>query len=192
VASPIEVRSLAWPSDLAPLERLDTTFSTDVVYDVQALPRGFVLVERAISPAFQKQYLVAWDELITSSVAIVAERDGVLVGVAALQYAAWDRRAVISHLYVDRAARGQGVGTDLMRELRVRANALHARCLWVETQNVNAPAIRFYERCGLILSGLDISLYDPQDIVGETALFFASRSADGNARAVSASRPAVS
>ena len=178
VASTIEVRSLAWPSDLAQLERLDTAFTTDVVYDVQLVPRGFVLVERSISVALQKQYHVAWDELATSTVAIVAERAGVLIGIAALKYVAWNRRAVVSHLYVDRAARGQGAGTALMRELRARANALHARCLWVETQNVNARAIRFYEACGLVFSGLDTSLYDPHDMAGETALFFATPSTD--------------
>jgi GNAT superfamily N-acetyltransferase len=84
----------------------------------------------------------------------------------------------VSHRYVERAERGHGVGTGLLRELRDRARALHARHLWVETQNVNAPAIRFYERCGWTLSGLDTSLYDPRDIMGETALFFTSPIAD--------------
>ena len=121
---------------------------------------------------------MTWDDLATSNAAIVAERKGALIGVAALKYVAWNRRAVISHLYVDRAERGQGVGTALMRELRARSRVLHARCLWVETQNVNARAVRFYERCGFVLSGLDTSLYDPRDVVGETALFFTSPTSD--------------
>ena len=116
---------------------------------------------------------MAWDELATSTEAIVALREGTLVGVAALEYVAWNRRGVVSHLYVDRATRQQGIGRRLLRELHARANALHARCLWVETQNVNAPAIRFYESCGFVFCGLDTSLYDPEDLGGETALFFA-------------------
>lgn len=168
----IEVRALLWPSDLPQLERLDTGFSTDVVYQVKPAPHGFTLVEQSISPALQKQYHVAWDHLAASSASIVAVRDGVLLGVAAIEYVAWNRRAVLTHLYVDREARGRGIGRTLVQELQVLANAKHARCLWVETQNVNAAAIRFYESCGFVFSGLDTSLYDPQDNAGETALFF--------------------
>ena len=187
----IEVRSLSWPSDLAELERLDTTFSTDVVYEVQSAPHGFALVERSISPALRKEYHVAWDELAASSAAIVAVREGVLIGVAALTHDAWNRRAVVSHLYVDRVARGRGIGTRLVRELHARANALNARCLWVETQNVNAPAIHFYESRGFVFCGLDTSLYDPQDIAVETALYFALTSNADRETVVPASRPAV-
>lgn len=187
----IEVRPLSSPSDLPQLKRLDTAFSTDVVYEVQSAPHGFALVERSISPALRKQYHVAWDELAMSSATIVAVREGVVIGVAALQYVAWNRRAVVSHLYVDRAARGRGIGRRLLRELHARANALHARCLWVETQNVNAPAIRFYESFGFVLSGLDTSLYDPQDIAGETALYFALTSNAERETPAPGSRPAV-
>ena len=187
----IDVRSLSSPSDLVELEHLDTTFSTDVVFEVQSAPHGFALVERSISPALRKQYHVAWDELAASSAAIVAVREGVLIGVGALKYVAWNRRAVVSHLYVDRAARGRGVGTSILRELHARANALHARCLWVETQNVNAPAIRFYESQGFVFSGLDTSLYDPQVVVGETALYFALTTNAARETVTPASRPAV-
>ena len=168
----MEVRPLSWPSDLAQLAQLDTGFSTDVVYDVQSLRHGFALVERVVVPAFRKLYPITWDDLPTYSATIVAEHGGVIIGVAALQYVAWNRRAAIAHLYVDHAARRRGVGMRLVEELRGRAKALHARCLWVETQNVNAPAIHFYERCGFMLGGLDVSLYDPRHSEGEIALYF--------------------
>lgn len=187
----MKVRTLSWPSDLPQLERLDTAFSTDIVYDVQSLPHGFAIVERVVAPPLQKQYPIALDNLPACSATIVAEREGILIGVAALQYVAWNRRAVVAHLYVDRAARGQGIGTLLVQELRARAKAFHARCLWVETQNVNAPAIRFYERCGFVLSGLDVSLYDPQDTAGEIALYFVLSSDLERKAVVWASRPAV-
>ncbi len=174
----MEVRPLSWPADLPQLERFDTSFSSDVVYDVQSLAHGFAIVERVVTPAFVKQYPVVWEDLCACSAAIVAEREGVLIGVAALQYVAWNRRAVVAHLYVDRIARGQGIGARLVRDLRVLAKALHARCLWVETQNVNAPAIRFYERCGFLFSGLDLTLYDPQDTAGDIALYFALQTVD--------------
>ncbi len=169
----MEVRPLSWPADLPQLERLDTSFSTDVVYDVQSLTHGFAIAERVVTPALLKQYPIVWEDLRACTAAIVAEREGVLIGAAALQYVAWNRRAAVAHLYVDRTARRQGIGARLVRDLQIRAKALHARCLWVETQNVNAPAIRFYKRCGFVFSGLDLSLYDPRNTAGDIALYFA-------------------
>jgi ribosomal protein S18 acetylase RimI-like enzyme len=34
-------------------------------------------------------------------------------------------------------------------------------CLWLETQNVNYPAVQFYRRMGFRLCGLDETLYRP-------------------------------
>ena len=76
------------------------------------------------------------------------------------------------HLYVDRRQRGRGVGRALLDEVVARARDAGMRALWLETQNVNVPAIRFYRRLGFRLAGLDDSLYDPADVPGEVALFF--------------------
>jgi GNAT superfamily N-acetyltransferase len=169
----VAVRYLSWPADQPRLERIDTSFITDVVYELQRTSRTFALVERTVAPPLRKEYRVPWEDLPGNTETIVAERAGSLVGVAGLRYVEWNRRAIIAHLYVDRAARGQGIGTRLVQSLHDQAQASLARELWVETQNVNAPAVRFYERCGFVLSGIDTSLYDPRDISGETALFFA-------------------
>jgi GNAT superfamily N-acetyltransferase len=170
----VHVRDLRWPEDQAHLTRIDTAFATDRIYDVHSSPQGFTLVERAVAPPLIKRYDVSWAELATADVALVAERAGVIVGAAALSQKAWNRRAEVSHLYVEKGERGTGVATSLMGELRLRARELGARCLWVETQNVNVPAIEFYRRNGFVLSGLDTSLYDPRSVKEETALFFAS------------------
>jgi ribosomal protein S18 acetylase RimI-like enzyme len=66
-----------------------------------------------------------------------------------------------------------GVGGALLEAMRDHAHALGAPCLWVETQNVNAPAIRFYRRHGFACCGLDTTLYDPRQLRGETAVFLA-------------------
>ena len=153
------------------LERLDTSFVTDAIYRVIRESRGFSLVERSIDPPLRKSYSVSWHELEAASAAIVAVSGAAIVGVASLSYERWNRRAVATHLYVDAAARGQGVGSRLLHELQSRANALGARSLFVETQNVNLPAIRFYERRGFALVGLDTSLYDPMDTPDESALY---------------------
>ena len=169
----IRCRPLEWPRDREPLARLDVSVATDVIYAVAAGPLSFALTEQRVDPPLHKRYDVSWEELPAATVALVAEHDGDLIGAAAAEMHAWNRRLVISHLYVDRGARGSGVGAMLLRELRARAAALGARCLWVETQNVNAPAIRFYQREGFACCGLDTALYDPRQVAGEVAVFFA-------------------
>jgi ribosomal protein S18 acetylase RimI-like enzyme len=47
-----------------------------------------------------------------------------------------------------------------------------ARCLWLETQNVNGPAIALYLRQGFRLGGFDDTLYDPAVDPDEVALLF--------------------
>ena len=53
------------------------------------------------------------------------------------------------------------------------ARSTEARCIWLETQNVNVPAIRFYQRIGFQFCGFDATLYDPAHTPKtEIALFF--------------------
>jgi ribosomal protein S18 acetylase RimI-like enzyme len=50
-----------------------------------------------------------------------------------------------------------------------------ARCLWLETQNINYPAVQFYRRMGFRLCGLDETLYRPGMpglLPAEVALYF--------------------
>ena len=169
----IVVRPLDWPGDRAPLARLDTAFDTGVVYDVCAGPLDFALVECPADPPLHKRYHLPLDELAAAAYAVVAERAGQVVGVAALTVEAWNRSAVLSHLYVDRGARRGGAGAALLADVRRRAAALGAGRLRVETQNVNAPAIRFYRRHGFVCCGVDTALYDPRRHPGEAAVFLA-------------------
>lgn len=160
-----------WPRDREALARLDLSFATDVGYALERRgPLDFALVERPVDPPLVKRYAVDWDALAASPHVMVADRDGTAVGVAAVTWQAWNRRAELSHLYVDAASRGRGAGTGLLRAAEGAARALGARCLWVETQQVNAPAIRFYLRQGYACCGLDAALYED---AREIAVFLA-------------------
>jgi ribosomal protein S18 acetylase RimI-like enzyme len=169
----VTVRSLKVPDDLVQIQSLDISFATDAICDVKRESRGFSIVERPVNPPLRKNYSVDSRELESASAAMVAEIGDAIVGVASVKYEVWNRRAVVSHLYVDAAARGRGVGSRLLQELRSRARGLGARTLFVETQNVNLPAVRFYERCGFTLVGLDTSLYDAEAASGESAIYLA-------------------
>jgi ribosomal protein S18 acetylase RimI-like enzyme len=113
------------------------------------------------------------DTLHTLDHVVIAEIDAGLVGVAALSFEQWNHRAALWHFYVASTYRGQGVGRALMDDVVRVAQKHQARCLWLETQNINYGAIQFYRRMGFHCCGLDQSLYDPEGVTaGETALFF--------------------
>jgi ribosomal protein S18 acetylase RimI-like enzyme len=167
-AGAVNVRRARAGDDLA---SIDTSFTTATVYDVVRTRQGFALRERRASPRVRKRYELPPRN--TGETVLVAEADdGALAGVAIYRVADWNRRGELVHLYVDRRRRGRGAGSALVEEVVARVRAAGARALWLETQNVNAPAIRFYRGRGFRLAGLDESLYDPEEFPGEVALFF--------------------
>jgi len=171
----LTLRALRWPDDRGALLALDTSFTTERVYRVVTTAAAFTLHETKISPSLHKVYD------LTNEVAdfpnldhvVIAERDGPVTGVAALVHDAGDQRAILRHLYVDRTYRGQGIGHALMNAVIARAEQWQARCLYLETQDVNYDAIQFYQGVGFQWCGLDLSL-DERDgsATDETAVFF--------------------
>jgi len=171
------IRSARWPEDTARLAELDTSFTTDRVYRVVRDDLAFRLVPTPVDPPLRRSYdltLADLDELRRLPHVTVAEEDGTLLGLAAADVSAWNRRVHVVHLYVAPRARRRGVGRSLMDAAIVFARGVHARCVWLETQDVNYPAVQCYRRLGFRLCGLDERLYDPRAPRGtETALFFA-------------------
>jgi len=169
------LRLLQWPDDRERLRSLDTSFTTDRIYRVDATGLSFTLEETAIIPALQKDYRFAdhADSLPTVDYVVVAEVAGELAGVAAVTFEAWNRRAVLMHCYIAPAYRGQGIGRSLIDNVVEAAHQRDVRCVWLETQNINYGAIQFYQRVGFTCCGLDLALYDSRGpAAGETALFF--------------------
>ena len=171
----IALRPLRWPDDRASLMGLDTSFTTDRVFHLERMGDGFKLDEVAAEPPIHKSYSLAVDiDAIPSyDWAEICEHDHEIAGVATLTIEAWNRRAVLHHLYVTPEARRVGVGHALVTAAIGVARDRNARCVWVETQIVNYGAVRFYRSVGFAWCGFDTSLYDPSDAgVDEVALFF--------------------
>ena len=174
----ITLRPAIWPDDLAALSMLNTSFETSKVYRVVCDGLSFQIDETKVDPPLRKSYDIdereGWDyAVIAESSCVIAESGGVLVGFAAAEYQQWNRRAVIWHLYVSPGHRRLGIATQLLGALTDYAKNAGARCLWLETQNVNYPAIQFYLRSGFRLCGLDDTLYDPATVdPQEVALYF--------------------
>jgi ribosomal protein S18 acetylase RimI-like enzyme len=170
------IRQARWPDDLPLLAGLDHSFTTDRIYRVSRQEWGFTITEEQVDPPLHKVYTsIAHVEprLQEADFTVVAEQEKRLVGVAAVKYESWNRRVEVWHVYVEKAARRSGIGTALLNETEAFARSAGARCLWVEAQNINYPAIQFYRRTGFRLCGLDEAFYDPEESVpSEIAFFF--------------------
>jgi ribosomal protein S18 acetylase RimI-like enzyme len=169
------LRPIQLPADQRAVLQLDTSFTTQRIYRVNATSASFTLVEEVVAPlhkAFALDQEFGDDRMWEYG--LVAEAQDTLVGFAAVRWEQWNRRAALWHLYVAPQQRGSGLGRRLLEAVERYARMRRARCLWLETSNVNYPAIQFYRRVGFRLCGLDQTLYDPDDdAAGETALYFA-------------------
>ena len=171
----IALRPLSWPDDRASLLALDTSFTTDRVFHLEQTDYGVKLDEAAVAPPIHKSYSLVDDvDLIPGHHWVtIAEHNHEVAGVASMTIEAWNRRAVLQHLYVTRELRRIGLGHALVTAAIRAARDRNARCVWVETQTVNYGAVQFYRSMGFEWCGFDTSLYDPSDVgVDEVALFF--------------------
>jgi GNAT superfamily N-acetyltransferase len=169
----IITRPIRLPADVTAVEALDRTFTTTTAYEVRRRPAadGMPAVVELVGPVTTAPRTKRYN-MTPREGGLVARCGGVTVGYAHVEYAEWNRRAEIGDFFIAATARRSGVGAALMAAVIRRARLTPARCLWLETQDVNGPAIAFYLREGFTLCGFDDTLYDPAVHPGETALFF--------------------
>ena len=171
----IGLRDAQLPADADAILQIDTSFSTNAIYIVDRSSTGITLREIELALPLTKRFPL--DELKNENrkwdFAQVAIDDGHVCGFAAADYQEWNRRLILSHLYVDREYRNRGIArslVDRVGEYGLRRGALH---LWVETSNLNVPGIRAYRRMRFELCGADTTLYLGTPAANEQALFFA-------------------
>ncbi|WP_431482644.1 GNAT family N-acetyltransferase [Pseudomonas solani] len=172
----MHLRPIEFPRDAEALSAFDAGYDTHLLYRVERQGLAFALVEERRAEPFRKRYDAegfAEDvEDADFALAAVAE-DGSLAGFACVRLEEWNRSAELSALFVAPAHKGQGLGRRLLDEATTFARASDARCLWLETQSSNHPAIGFYLKSGFAFSGLNTALYDPRETAPEeVALFF--------------------
>lgn len=102
------------------------------------------------------------------------EKETVGIAIAGMQN--WNQTLWLHELHVLEKYRGQGIGRQLIETLVQKLSPTPCRVMVVETQNTNVPAIRFYQRMGFTLEGIDLSLYSNNDYPdGEIAFFMKRR-----------------
>jgi GNAT superfamily N-acetyltransferase len=87
------------------------------------------------------------DEDVTNGIALLAERDGEVIGFASGGVRS-ERYAVLSNLYVAPKARRDGVAHDLVREFVTRARERGVDAIELEVLTTNMEARAIYDRWG--------------------------------------------
>jgi ribosomal protein S18 acetylase RimI-like enzyme len=169
----VEIRELDRVADRRGVEAIDTTFETDLVFEVVTTARSIELVERRLERPMKKRYSIGevfagwapWQR------GWVADEGGVR-GFATVEHEPWHARLVLWFLYVAPEWRRRGVGRALLERVEAYGREVGARHVWLETSNVNVPGVAAYERLGYALCGAD-RLYYGEYMPGETAIYLA-------------------
>lgn len=164
-------------TDLREYSQIPIAFDVREVVDVAETLRErdrFALTVRSIDSPYVKDYDLlappaAWPSHFDLSHwrFFAARVDGERVGGAAVMLRAPDVEmlqgrddvAILWDIRVAPSARRHGVGASLMESVEAWSVAHGARWLEVETQNINVPACRFYERQGFELREVNRSAY---------------------------------
>lgn len=174
----VQLREAVFPQDEGAIGALDTSFTTDVIYDVSFEKPADVLriATRHVDPAVTKRFpidgLTGWRAWEHGWVA--CDADGRVVGFVAWRMQPWNRHVIIWHLYVDRGARGSGAGSALLEHAIADGIERGAAVAWLETSNLDYPAVQWYRRRGFEISGCDLTRYE-QYAPDETSLFLSRR-----------------
>ncbi|MGH3402869.1 MAG: hypothetical protein ACRDRJ_10280 [Streptosporangiaceae bacterium] len=106
--SAIAVRTASTSADLAGIEKIDRSYSTDRIYQVRRSELAFWLDEVAVDPPLHKKYLNPSPEL--SDRLLVATVDDGIAGVAELSFdpGASGRKSRISPYRLPTGAKGWG------------------------------------------------------------------------------------
>lgn len=166
----MEIQILEEPmTAAAQLATVAIAFQVESVFDVLASEGGWSLHERKLETPYVKDYDLdgdpptRWAERFDVSKwgLLGAFSDGIRIGGAAVARLPDGRRdlAVLWDIRVVPAARGLGVGSALFRAAEAWALSRNCSQLRVETQNINVPACRFYERQGCVLGAVDHDAY---------------------------------
>ena len=158
----INVRA-AVEADFPALSRLDITYPTRRYLAIEragaAPEHTFSLRWRAREAAdaiyndYTVERLLAADSKV--DLFLVAEADGVAVGLLMVMVPAWTDAAEITDLAVDRGVRRLGAGKALVEAAAGWGRERGLRALWVEPRADSAEAIEFYLRTGFRVSGLN-------------------------------------
>lgn len=91
----------------------------------------------------------------------VAKIDGIVVGYTSIKIRPFDFPGVvkrkillIDEFSVHEACRGQGIGTEMMADIRALAKAFGCTDIQLNVYPQNDAAVSFYQKCGLMIQSI--------------------------------------
>ena len=177
-------------SRLAELSAIPIAFEVERMLDVSLVDGGLggmVLSEVAVEEPWIKDYDAInsggpsrWAQRfdVTNWGLIMAQESGRLVGGAVVAFGTPDLHmlqgrsdlAALWDIRVHPETRSVGTGAKLFRAAETWARDRGCRSLKAETQNINVPACRFYQRMGCTLGAIDRFAYP--DLPNEVQLIW--------------------
>ncbi|TMV48194.1 GNAT family N-acetyltransferase [Paenibacillus mesophilus] len=148
--------------------RFDSSFTVDSMLVLSVIHRRIGYTVKQI-PAYEKSYLdeeteenddILYSDYIDNPDQIIylAFVGNQAVGRIQLRRN-WNKYAYIEDIAVDRSYRKHGIGRRLIEQAKRWAKAGGMPGIMLETQNNNVRACKFYEKCGFVLGGFDLRLY---------------------------------
>jgi ribosomal protein S18 acetylase RimI-like enzyme len=166
-----DVRDVNVAEDTIALLNLDTSFSSDHIFQVDGPQDGAIRLKSVAVPEPITLQLPFLMEAEPWQRGWVATRGHDIAGFMAVEYRAWNRRLVIWHLYVDRPHRRAGAGNALMDRAIGHGRELGATTAWLETSNLNGVGIEAYRKMGFDICGFDLTHYRGTQSEGQFAVF---------------------
>ena len=166
------IRAFNMDTDAAAVARLDSSFTTRRVFQVERADDIISLCSVPIEMQIEKRFSLDLAPDPWQFGWVIADGDE-LVGFIATALQEWNKRLVIWHFYVDRPCRQRGYGRRLVEHAVAHGAAAGMMTAWVETSNLNYPGIRAYGQLGFSICGFDLTLYRGTPVHREFALFLA-------------------
>ncbi len=160
-------------ADVERCERLDSSYATDYVWQVDAATSRDsigvtiqrVRLPRRIEIAYPRSTQVLYDDLERNECFLVAEDLGMPVGYLDMTVRRWQWQGWIEHLVVHRPYRQQGVATLLLQAAQRWARGSELRAIVAEMQTKNDPAVCLFTGLGYSFCGFIDRYYHNGDIV---------------------------
>lgn len=141
-------------------------------WKIEARPLREKRMERN-QPSDETQFLLRQVATgIEEGLALLAEHDGINVGLLLARQEDEFGTLRLHDLRIDFEHRRQGVGSAMVYRLISEARERELRAISAETRTDNFPAANFLLRCGFDLCGLDVRRHSNHDMVKETVSLF--------------------
>lgn len=151
-------------------------YETDKIFSVSTIEIGnsFEFTIREKNQFYKKVWetnsedIDHLNEIIEQGNSFGAFENHELVGWAICDFRKWNNCLFIENILIHEEFRGQNIGKLFIKNINRKARELQCRMVELEVQNTNYPAIKFYQKVGFSISGINTKLYNNST---ETALF---------------------